>query len=90
MYDESLVGTGASVPCREGVPRAMSNLKYVKVCLIIGSIIESIINWNKNTFNQECNDAAVYIKPLNEGETFLNIKDEITGQVVKCKITVTH
>jgi len=50
--------------------------------------VESIINWNTNAFNQMFNDAAVHIKPLNEGETFLNIKDETTGQVVKCKITV--
>jgi len=52
--------------------------------------VQSIIYWNNNSFNQECNDAAVHIKPLNEGETFLNIKDETTGQVVKCKITVTR
>lgn len=52
--------------------------------------VESIINWNDNTFNQMCNDAAVLITPLNEGETFLNIKDEITWQFVRCKITVTR
>jgi hypothetical protein len=52
--------------------------------------VKSIINWNTNAFNQMFNDAAVHIKPLNEGETFLNIKDETTGQVVKCKITVTR
>jgi hypothetical protein len=52
--------------------------------------VESIINWNGNTFNQMCNDAAVLITPLNEGETFLNIKDEITWQFVRCKITVTR
>ncbi len=52
--------------------------------------VDSIINWNSNAFNQMCNDAAVLIKPLNEGETFLNIKDEITWQFVRCKITVTR
>lgn len=52
--------------------------------------VESIINKNDNTSNQMCNDAEVLIKPMNEGVTFLNIKDEITKQYLICKITVTR